>query len=347
MHPLLLRQLRKAFAQQPASTEFAAFLRAVDDAYLAADHDRKQLEHSLHLASDELFERNCRLESELEERKRLELELRVAEKLRAVGQLAAGIAHEINTPMQFIGDSVQFLEQAMADLEPLFLACDAARVTGDAAGKLPMTVEEMMQAVDLAYLRSEIPRALQRCVLGTLRVTKIVHALKDLAHPDSSTQEMADINRAIENTLIVAAGEIKYVANVQLELHCDQPVRCHIGEIQQVLLNLMVNAGHAIAERVGKSGQMGCIKVSSCIQAEDIVVSIADDGAGIPVEVRDRIFDPFFTTKPIGKGTGQGLPIARSLVVERHGGQLLFESTLGKGTTFTMRLPLNGRRKAG
>src|SRR5688572_29800552 len=194
MHPLLLRQLRKTLPGAQAQEALAELLAAVSEAYLAADEDRKQLERSLHLASEELVQRNERLERELEERKRLELELRLAEKMRAVGQLAAGIAHEINTPVQFIGDSVYFLSEACREL--------LAAVDGAAAPDATSNDD-----LDLPFLREELPRAISRCELGIDRVTKIVRALKELAHPDGSVQEPADLNLAIENTLIIAANE--------------------------------------------------------------------------------------------------------------------------------------------
>jgi signal transduction histidine kinase len=321
MHALLLRQLRKTLPGAQAQEALAELLAAVSEAYRAADEDRQQLERSLHLASEELVQRNERLERELEERKRLELELRLAEKMRAVGQLAAGIAHEINTPVQFIGDSVYFLNDACREL---LAGCNE-------------------DTPDLPFLRDEIPRAISRCELGIDRVGKIVRALKELAHPDGSAQEPADLNLAIENTMIIAANEIKYVADVVLDLCASQPVRCHIGEIQQVLLNLVVNAAHAIAERHAGGNGRGTIKISTCEEDADVVVVIADDGTGIPPEIRDRIFEPFFTTKPIGKGSGQGLSIARAFVVDHHGGTLQLESELGRGTTFTIRLPIVGK----
>jgi len=339
MHPLLARQLRKTFPGAADRPELAPLLRAIDDAYRAADDDRMTLERSLSLASDELYERNRRLELELEERKRLELELRLAEKLRAVGQLAAGVAHEINTPVQFIRDSLSFLADAFDQVEQLLAAML------DATGPSP-AMSPLVDRLDIAFARTEIPRALALCRDGTDRVTRIVRALRVHAHPDQQGQELADLHAAIENTLVIVAGEVKHVADIDLDLAASRPVRCHIGEIQQVLLNLLVNAAHAIAERHGDSGSRGTIRVATRDDGEDMVIAISDTGVGIPLELRGRIFEPFFTTKPIGKGTGQGLPIARALIVEHHGGQLTLDSTPGVGTTFTLRLPVAGRPAA-
>jgi signal transduction histidine kinase len=320
-HPLLRRQLRKwVGAELAGSAQLSGFLTAIDNAYSAADDDRAQLERSLSIASEELYERNRRLQRELEERNRLEVELQHAEKLRAVGQLAAGVAHEINTPVQFIVDSLSFLVDAFGEI-----------ASGSPAGD------------ELAYLRAEIPRALSRCRDGADRVATIVRALKMLAHPDAKDQELADVGGAIENTLIVVANEIKYVADVELALTSQRRVRCNIGQIQQVLLNLLVNAAHAIDERVRSSGGRGTIRVVTRDDGPDLVIEIADNGTGIPQSLRDRIFEPFFTTKPVGKGTGQGLSIARTLIVDRHGGRLSLDSEVGVGTTFTIRLPAAGR----
>ena len=335
MHPLLTRQLRKAFGGQ-VPPELEIFVRMIDEAYAAADEDRRQLERSLHLASDELYERNRRLELQLEERKRLQVELQHAEKLRAVGQLAAGVAHEINTPVQFIRDSLSFLGDAFGEVEQLLAAVLDATPGG-------ADLESLAQRLDIPFARAEIPRALALCRGGTDRVAAIVRALRVHARPDGDTPEPADLHAAIETTLIVVAGEVKHVADLDLRLTATRSVRCHIGEIQQVLLNLIVNAAHAIAERHGNSGVRGTIGVRTWDDGDDVRIAISDTGVGIPADLRDRIFEPFFTTKPIGKGSGQGLPIARALIVEHHGGELSFTSTPGQGTTFEIRLPVAGR----
>jgi signal transduction histidine kinase len=310
--------------------EITALLALVDEAYTTADDEHRQLERSLSVASSELDERRRKLEHELEGRKRLELELQHAEKLRAVGQLAAGIAHEINTPIQFIGDSVSFLVDAFAEIGGA-LASD-----GSAA---PPAID----ADELAFLREQIPRALSRCRTGVERVAGIVRALQSLAQPDAQDQQTADLHAAIASTLIIVASELKYVAEVELDLAATGTLRCHIGDIQQVLLHLLVNAGHAIAERVRGSGVRGTVRIATRDDGPEIVTSISDDGTGMPDEIRARIFEPLFTTKPIGQGTGQGLSLVHALIVERHAGQISFESTVGQGTTFTFRLPVAGR----
>ncbi|HEX2734786.1 MAG TPA: ATP-binding protein [Polyangiaceae bacterium] len=316
----------------------------MDEAYREADEDREQLERSLHLASEELLERNRKLERELEERQRLETELGMAEKLRAVGQLASGVAHEINTPIQYIGDSLHFLQDAfkgvlhaLQEQERLMLPLVISRP--ELAGSLRAVSED----ADLDYVRVEIPNALARCIDGTQRVAKIVRALKTIAHPDTAVPEWADLNVAIENALVVVANQLKNNANVAVDLRATRCVLCYPGEIQQVLLNLLVNAGDAVQERWENSCDKGSVSVSTEDEGDEFVITIMDDGAGIPEAVQARIFEPFFTTKPVGKGSGQGLPIARSLIVDHHGGRLNFSSVPGKGTTFCIRLPVTGK----
>ena len=355
MHRLLERQLRKAFTKKLVSPdgklssevdpELLRFVEMVEAAYAAEEEERAQFERSLNLASEELFERNRQLETELMERARLEVELRVGEKLRAVGQLAAGIAHEINTPIQFVGDSLHFLDEAFGEICTLLSSYEEAVASLPSHSQSARTesAAALCESSDFLYLKGAVPKAILRCVSGVERVAIIVRALKNLAHPDAAEQEQADLNAAIENTLVVCASQIKYVADVELDLSASSSVLCHMGEIHQVLLNLIVNAAQAIGEQRGEGGPRGTIRIGTREEENDYVITIADDGPGIPEAVRDRMFEPFFTTKPVGKGTGQGLYISRSLVVERHGGKLTFDSSVGEGTTFTIRLPLAGR----
>ena len=257
--------------------------------------------------------------------KQLELELRHAQKLEAVGQLAAGVAHEINTPIQFVGDSLYFLREAFVDL---------IKVAEGTA-----TPEE----ADLGYLVENVPGALSRCEDGIARVTQIVRALKELSHPDAKEKAPADLNRAVENALVVARSEIKHVADVEVALGALPNVECHLGDVGQLLLNLLVNGAHAIEERIERDpvrGKRGHLVVRTSHEGSHVRLDVIDDGAGIPEAIKDRLFEPFFTTKPVGRGTGQGLSIARSIVVDRHGGELSFESEVGVGTTFHVRLPV-------
>jgi two-component system, NtrC family, sensor kinase len=196
--------------------------------------------------------------------------------------------------------------------------------------------------VDLPYLEQSVPRCFSLCLDGVARIASIVRAMKDFAHPDRRDKIPADLNAALQSTLVIARNEYKYVAEVQAEFGELPPVLCHVGDLNQVFLNLIVNAAHAIADVVGEGGGRGTIRVRTRREGGAARIDISDTGPGIPEAIRPRIFEPFFTTKPVGKGSGQGLAIARSIVVDRHGGALTFDSEIGRGTTFTVRVPVDG-----
>ena len=282
------------------------------------------------------------------EHNRLEIQLRHSQKLEAVGRLAAGIAHEINTPVQFIGDNLRFLRDGYTDLNKVhekYKQLRDAMAHGEANRGLAEEASEAEKAVDLDYLKEEIPKAIGQSLDGVTRVATLVRAMKEFAHPDRKEKTAGDINKALLSTLTVARNEWKYVAEVETDLGDLPPVFCNIGELNQVFLNLLVNASHAIGDRKKENGEKGVIRVRTWIEENAIFISIADTGCGIPEDIRDKVFDPFFTTKEIGRGTGQGLSIARSVVVDQHGGALTFNSEVGKGTTFHIRLPLKAEAK--
>jgi len=281
-------------------------------------------------------------------RRQLEGELQQAQKLESVGRLAAGIAHEINTPVQFVGDSLCFVRDATRDVMALV---DRQRIASRAVLDGAPTAQALALAraaadaeveADLPYLSEQLPKALDRAVEGLDRVTTIVRSMKAFAHPDQKAMAAVDLNQAIRSTLVIARHEWKYVADLDAQLGELPPVTCHAGDVNQAVLNIVVNAAHAIDDVVRGSDRKGLITVRTRQDGEWVEISIADTGGGIPDAIRGRIFDPFFTTKEVGKGTGQGLAIARTVVVERHGGALWFESEVGKGTTFFLRLPVAG-----
>jgi PAS domain S-box-containing protein len=282
-------------------------------------------------------------------RKQMEMELRQAQKLESVGQLAAGIAHEINTPIQFVGDNARFLKDGFKELEALLGEYRSLRrdvENGRAPRDTAARILELEQDLDVDYLSEEIPRAIGQTLDGVERVATIVRAMKDFAHPNGKEQAAADLNQALQSTLTVARNELKYVAEVETDFGQIPPVVCHVGDMNQVFLNILVNAAHAIADVVGRTDRKGKITVKTAQENDAVLITISDTGPGIPEAIRSRIFDPFFTTKEVGKGTGQGLTIARSIVVEKHGGSLNFESEVGRGTTFSIRLPIRGTTAA-
>jgi PAS domain S-box-containing protein len=283
---------------------------------------------------------------DITERILLRGQLLQAQKLESVGQLAAGIAHEINTPTQYIGDNVRFLKDAFQDLKSLLDNYERLLSAAKGNALSSETVQEIGEAVervDVGYLLDEIPKAIDQTLEGVTRVATIVGAMKEFSHPDVKEKVPLDLNHAINSTITVARNEWKYVAEMETEFDTSlPPIPCLPGEINQVILNLIVNAAHAIADVARNGGPaMGKIKVQTLDCLEWVEIRIQDSGTGIPEKVQSRIFDPFFTTKEIGKGTGQGLAIARSVIINKHGGSIRFETEEGKGTTFIIRLPYN------
>ena len=284
--------------------------------------------------------------AEVTERKCLEEQLRQSHKLEAVGQLAAGIAHEINTPAQYVADNTTFLKESSPQIMQLVSLCQEIRHQADSGSIAPELLEKfdrIVEQADLPFLEKEIPRAIDQSLEGLMRISKIVKAMKEFSHPGSNEKSPSDINRAIETTITVARNEWKYVAEVDTQFdNALPPVPCLQGELNQVILNLIVNAAQAIASVVGDgSNGKGKITISTRRAKESIEIAIRDTGPGIPPAIQSRIFEPFFTTKPVGKGTGQGLAMAHSTIVKRHQGRIWFESELGKGTTFFIQLPLD------
>lgn len=277
---------------------------------------------------------------DIHEARLMQLQAANASKLESIGELAAGIAHEINTPTQYVGDNVRFLGDAFASVEQCVDKMD--ELIAQHPESVPSaSLREQLRSADLPYLREEIPKAIAQSLDGIQRIAKIVGAMKEFSHPGQD-RTPTDINHAIANTITVATNEWKYVAKVEVDLDASLPaVPVVPGEFNQVILNIIVNAAHAIADtRAPDATHMGRIHVVTRRLADWAEIRISDDGCGMPRHVQDRIFDPFFTTKPVGKGTGQGLSIAHNVIVKKHGGVILVNSEPGQGTTFTIRVPL-------
>ena len=284
------------------------------------------LESTVKQRTSALVKSNQKLQNEIQQRKELETQLVHAQKMEAVGQLASGIAHEINSPSQFANDNILFLKDAVEGF--------IARI--DNSDSAPDEKE-------VSFLKENAPGAVAQAKEGISRITTIVKSMKNFAYRDAeSAKKPNDLNQAIQSTTVVATNEWKYHAELKLELDDSLPlVPCNIGEINQVVLNLIVNGAHAIRDRF-ENGQKGTLIVKSQFykDAKCVIVSIADNGGGIPEKVRTRIFEPFFTTKEVGVGTGQGLAIAHSVIVKSHNGQLWFDTKDGHGTVFYIKLPM-------
>lgn len=285
---------------------------------------------------------------DLTQQRLLEAKAVQSQKLESIGRLAAGVAHEINTPAQYVADNLEFLAQSIGSLYELskpFEALRDAAKRGSVPDALLAEIDQARARADVDYLEQEIPQALAEAREGIARITGIVRAMREFSHPGSEAKKPVDLNRAIASTITVARHEWQYVAEVETDFDPDLPfVPCHAAELNQVFLNLIVNAAQAIAEQ--KRGEKGRIRVSTRRDGSFVRVDVRDDGPGIPPEMAPRVFDPFFTTKAVGKGTGQGLAIARSAVVDKHGGTLDVDSRKGEGACFSVRLPLEAAEEA-
>lgn len=283
---------------------------------------------------------------DISEEVEMESRLRQAQRLESVGRLAAGIAHEINTPMQYVGDNTRFLQDCIKDLlstTERYIKMVATVRDSSITPEFLSEAEAFIAGIDIDFLSTEIPEAIRQSLEGIDRVTKIVRAMKEFSHPSKEEKSATDLNRAIETTVTIARNEWKYAADVVMDFDDRLPlVPCLPGEFNQVMLNLIVNSAHAIAS-INNNGSRGkgTITIRTRQHGSWAEIQVADTGCGIPDDIQGKIFDPFFTTKGIGKGTGQGLSIARSVIVEKHNGSISLESKAGQGTRFTIKLPLN------
>ncbi len=283
-----------------------------------------------------------------EEKAELQAQLQQAQKMESLGTLAAGIAHEINTPTQYIGDNTTFLRDAFTESMTLIRGMKAhlERIrdgAGQDAGEAKRALADL-EAGNVNYLEKEIPKAIQQTLEGVARVTKIVGAMKDFSHPGGESATTIDLHRAIDSTITISRGEWKSVASLETDFATDLPlVACYPGEFNQVILNLVVNAAHAIEARkeVPGASDPGLIRIGTRLLPSEVEIWVSDNGTGVPAEIRDRIFDPFFTTKAVGKGSGQGLSIVHAIITQKHKGRINLESSPGKGTTFRIFLPLD------
>ena len=273
----------------------------------------------------------------------------VSQRLESIGQLAAGIAHEINTPMQYIGDNTTFLKSSIESLQQYITKMNSM-LENELEDNNPSLVEELnnlKQIFDIEYLLEEIPQSIEQTEIGIKRVTNIVKAMKDFVHPNTKEKVLCNINHGIEVTVTISKNEWKYVADLELQLDDKMPlIYCLQDELNQVILGMIINATQSIEEKFcKKNGKKGKITISTSPDGKDVVIKISDNGNGIKSTNINRIFDPFFTTKEVGKGTGQGLTIAHDLIVNKHGGSISVDSNYGDGTTFTIKIPIGKKNE--
>jgi signal transduction histidine kinase len=279
---------------------------------------------------------------DLSRRKKLEARLNQAQKLESIGLLAAGVAHEINTPIQFIGDNIQFMQGAFQDLLLLLvkyqdLTDSLAR--GDAISEVLHDIDRHCEITDLPFLQLELPEAIGQSLAGIERVATIVRALKDFSRPASEVRSSLDLNTAILSLLAITKNQYSAIANIELALDPTvESISCLAGLIEQSLMNVLCNSIEAI--ELERKQEKGTIQISTQRLADSVEIRISDDGPGIPADILDRIFDPFFTTKEIGKGTGQGLAFVYDAIVDKHQGTIQAQPSAAGGTTFVICLPL-------
>ena len=354
MHRLLQRQIKRFLGEASVQPpELATFLAAIDEAYKTADADRLIIERSLGLMSKELNDANAGLRTELAEHKRTELalqqekeeqralikkletaqsQLMQSEKLASIGQLAAGVAHEINNPIGFVCSNLGSLEKYIQDtfeMLDLYEQAEVSITNSDTLTKLKAAKSKL----DIAYIKEDLRALMNESKDGITRVKNIVQNLKDFSHVDIVEEwHYTNLQKGLESTLNIVNNEIKYKADVVKNYSVIPEVECLSSQLNQVFMNLLVNASHAIETH-------GTITISTGQQNEEVWVEIADTGSGIPPQNLQKIFDPFFTTKPVGKGTGLGLSLSYG-IIQKHHGRIEVQSVVGKGSAFKVWIPV-------
>ncbi len=298
---------------------------------------------ALRVRESELSAALARADDEHAARVALEAELHQAQRLESLGRLAAGVSHEVNTPVQFVSDSLVFARTALGELFQLLevhrAAFDSMRAGEPPSLELIASVESAEEEADVPYLAERLPKAIERSIDGLDRIAAIVRSMKAFSHAERSLMVPADLNRAIRESLVETSACHVGIAVVEADLEELPLVSCNLEEMNQVMVSLVSNAARAISTSHDDDGAKGIIRVRSRREASDVVISVSDDGVGIRDEIKPHVFDPFFTTREVGSGLGQGLAVAKNLV-ELHAGHISFVSAPGRGTTFTIRLPI-------
>ena len=380
MHRLLQRQLKKYLSQNVSTftgdlnsslngipLEWQNFLQAVDDAYTHYDADYQMIERSLELSSEELLQANNQLremltnvegkvaertvelikangelEQALTDLQQMQIHLIQAEKMSSLGQLIAGIAHEINNPVNFIHGNIRHLHNYVINL------LEFVELSQECSERVNSDLQSKAEEIDLEFIKIDLPKVIKSMEVGTHRIREIVLSLRNFSHIDQSELKSIDIHQGIEDTLLILGHRIKPQKNsdfprIQIVKHYgDLPlVNCYAGQLNQVFVNILVNAIDAIEESAS-SDRQPCISIQTQVIDDNYVeIAIADNGSGIPEAIQQQIFNPFFTTKPVGKGTGMGMAISYQIITEKHKGRLTCVSSLGKGTEFIILIPVN------
>jgi signal transduction histidine kinase len=354
MHPLLARQIQRYLGDSNGiPAQWQTLLHAVAEAYQQADADRHLVEHSLELMSTELTQRNRELLTQIAEQQRTEGELKQeraeqlslikrleeaqtqllqADKMASIGQLAAGVAHEINNPIGFVQSNLGSLDTYIGALFQILDAYEDLENTLQLESPQLTALRQLKQQLELNYLRADTPNLMRESKEGISRVSKIVQDLKDFSHVDETEWQWADLRKGLDSTLNIVWNELKYKAEVVKDYAAIPDVECIASQLNQVFMNLLVNAAHAIEEH-------GTITLRTGSHGNEVFVEITDTGTGMPPEIQRRIFEPFYTTKPIGKGTGLGLSLVYG-IVQKHHGRIEVQSEVGRGTTFRLWLPV-------
>ena len=340
LHRLLKRQVESHLNGVEITNEMKTFISAVNEAYISQDKDRSLLERSIDISSREYNENMDKI-------RMLQSQLVQQEKMAGIGQLSAGIAHEINNPLGYTQSNLdtlkKYLDRIKVFLESLqsfesLLPAKNNQALQDFITNLHACRKK--NKIDVIY--DDIEDIIGESINGLSRIEKIVKSLLGFSRTSISSElEDYDLNKGIKDTLAIANNEIKYFAKIVEDLGTIPYVKAAGGSINQVLLNLILNAIHAIKE----APQEGILTLKTFEKSGYICCEITDNGTGIPKTILEHIFTPFFTTKPIGMGTGLGLSIAYDIIVSKHGGRIEVESQLGKGTTFTILLPAHNESK--
>ncbi|UCH98472.1 MAG: PAS domain-containing protein [Candidatus Aminicenantes bacterium] len=280
------------------------------------------------------------LAEDITHKKEEEMRRNLSQKLESLGKMARNIAHEIKSPLQYIGNNSYFIYDSFENLVKFFNALNQSLTAIEKSDptRVKENLEKACKEYDIEYILKEGPKASDQIIKGVSRVTTIIQSMMDYTHPGRGVMEQANIHELLETTLVFIRKNKNEIYQVQTEFCPDIPqVLCYPGELVQVFMNLLINAADAIQEK----GKPGLIKITTALNNDEVIVSIADNGCGIPDDIKDNIYNPFFTTKEVGKGTGQGLSLVHNIVTEKHKGKIYYESKPGEGTTFYVHLPLS------